>query len=238
MSTTTFSCPYCPDDYSAPSETLLLAHIRITHSNEPNFSIQCSTNGCARTFTNFRTYQNHRLTHRRQVQRRTRDDEVEDNGNYAVDAHPLEVLPTVSPTTTDMQSFTAKWILKTRETRSLTRTAMQGVIQDVSDLVSFVTQTLESQTHVALCSHGIEPKSIPGLDEVFSGPATKPFEGLTSFHQQVQYCRHNFTLVVSWRIIFSYVWLHCKKPECIIIHAVVYIYWMWETAWPLHVRIL
>ena len=144
MSTATFSCPYCPKDYLAPSETLLLTHIRITHSNEPNFSIQCSTNGCARTFTNFRTYQNHRLTHRNQVScPLLTDDEVEDEGRgnymYAVDADSPQVLTAISPTTTDMQSFAAKWILKTRETRGLTRTAMQGVIQDVGDLVSFVT---------------------------------------------------------------------------------------------------
>ena len=200
MSTTTFSCPYCPEDYLAPSERLLLTHIRITHSNEPNFSIQCTTSGCARTFTNFRTYQNHRLTHRHEVQCGTqRDDEVVDEGcgNYTAHASPLEVPSTVAPTTTDMQSFAAKWILKTRETRSLTRTAMQGVIQDVGELVSFVTQTLESQTHAALCSHGIDSTSIRGLNELFSGPATKPFEGITSFHQQVQYCRSNFNLVVS-----------------------------------------
>ena len=192
MSAATFSCPYCPADYSAPSETLLLTHIRITHSNEPNFSIQCSTSGCARTFTNFRTYQNHRLTHRNQVPCcLLTDDEVHEDelGLGSYDVHAYSLADTISPTTTDMQSFAAKWILKTRETRSLTRTAMQGVIEDVGDLVRFVTHTLASQTNAALRTQGIEPNSISGLDEVFSGPTTKPFEGLTSFHQQMQYCR-------------------------------------------------
>ena len=45
------------------------------------------------------------------------------------------------PTVTDMQSYAAKWILKTRETQSLTRSATQGVVEDVQDLISFVTQT-------------------------------------------------------------------------------------------------
>ena len=206
MSTATFSCPYCPEDYLAPSEILLLTHIRLAHSHEPNFSIQCSWNGCARTFTNFRSYQNHRLTHRSEIPlcRISIHDEVKDDGNdnYVVDPFSPEVspaiAPTISPTTIDMQSFAAKWILKTRETKNLTRTAMQGVIQDVGDLITFVTKTIESQANAVLRTHGIEPTSISGLDEVFSGPATKPFEGLTSFHQQVQYCRANLDFVVSW----------------------------------------
>lgn len=172
-----------------------MAHIRIVHANDPNFSIQCSSDGCARTFTNFRTYQNHRLAHRNEIPRCV---SMEDNTDESICGSSGDQPPDVlSPTTTDMQSFAAKWILKTRETRSLTRTAMQGVIEDVSDLVSFVTQTLESQTHSLLHAHGIEPTSISGLDNVFCGPATKPFEGLTSFHQQLQYCRQNFNFVVS-----------------------------------------
>ena len=60
-----FYCPYCvKDDFTAPSEVLLLTNIRVVHSLDPNFTIQCSVNGCNRTFKNFRTYQNHRLTHR------------------------------------------------------------------------------------------------------------------------------------------------------------------------------
>ena len=70
-------------------------------------------------------------------------------------------LPQVS--TTDMQYFAAKWFLKTRESRSLTRTAM----------LSLVTQTLESQMQAVLQSNGIEPESICGLDDIFAGPVTK-----------------------------------------------------------------
>ena len=198
--TSIFSCPYCADEYSAPSETRLLTHIRLAHANDPNFSIQCSSSGCARTFTNFRTYQNHRLTHRNPVQdvHLLLTDGDDEPGSSNIDSCPPEMPPTISPATTDMQSFAAKWILQTRETRSLTRTAMQGVIGDVNDLVSFVTQTLETQTHAVLSTHGIVPASITGLDAVFSGPATKPFEGLNSFHEQLQYCRNNFNFVVSF----------------------------------------
>ena len=37
-------CSYCIEDvFSAPSEILLLNHIRLVYSCDPNFSIQCSS---------------------------------------------------------------------------------------------------------------------------------------------------------------------------------------------------
>ena len=74
---------------------------------------------------------------------------------------------------------------------------MQGIIEDVTELVGFVTHTLQAQTHATLQTHGIDPDSVSGLRDVFTGPATKPFEGLTTFHQQLQYCRTMFNLIVS-----------------------------------------
>ena len=57
-----YPCPYCAE-FAAVTEKLLLQHVRIVHSNEPGFRIQCSFSGCARVFRNFRTYQNHLLKH-------------------------------------------------------------------------------------------------------------------------------------------------------------------------------
>ena len=55
------SCPLCSSDL--PTEPLLLQHIRVCHSWDPNFSIQCIVRGCCRTFGNYRTFQNHLLKH-------------------------------------------------------------------------------------------------------------------------------------------------------------------------------
>ena len=60
---------------------------------------------------------------------------------------------------------------------------MQGVNEDVGDLVTFVSETLESQMRAVLEANGVNAESI---SEVFSGATTKPFEGLQSFHQQLQ----------------------------------------------------
>ncbi len=41
-----------------------------------------------------------------------------------------------------MKEYAAKWILKTGETRNLTRAATQGVIEDVDQMVDFVAESL------------------------------------------------------------------------------------------------
>ena len=105
--------------------------------------------------------------------------------------------------TEEMKSFAAKWILKTREARKLTRTAMQGVIEVVSDLVALVSETLESEIRAVLQANA---DSISGLKVVFSGAATTPFKDLQSFHQQLQYCPKHFNLIVSVILLYVHVY--------------------------------
>ena len=61
--------PYCVvNEFAAPSEVLLLNHIRLVYSHDPGFSIQCPhPPGCARTFVNFKMYQNHVLVQQTNV---------------------------------------------------------------------------------------------------------------------------------------------------------------------------
>lgn len=113
-----------------------------------------------------------------------------------------------SSTSTDMQDFTTQWVLKLGESRKLTRSTTQEIVEDVNDLVSFVVNTLKRQTHDVIRANGLDTTSIVGLSNIFDGPATRPFDGLTSFYQHLQYCRKNFNLIVriihgacSWCIV-------------------------------------
>ena len=71
--------------------------------------------------------------------------------------------------------------------------------------MSVISHSMEIQTRAVLCESCIDFDSVPNLKRVFSGPATKPFEGVASFHQQIQYYRKHFNLVVS--VIHSYLLL-------------------------------
>ena len=178
-------CPYCvEDDFTAPSEALLLTHIRLVHSLDPNFSVQCSFDGCSRTFKNFRTYQNHRLTHRPRALDVPPATEIpEDLGEIPFPPETASASYPCIPSNSEMQSYAAKWILKTSEMRSLTRTATLGVVEDVSDLVEFVSQSLKDQVCHELISTGVDSMIISKVEEIFKGFIVKLFEGLTSFHQ-------------------------------------------------------
>ena len=118
ISMSNFPCTLCSGEFLAPSERLLLTHIRLAHSQDPDFSVQCSFSGCSRTFKNFRTYQNHRLKHS-QVAGLIRDvSEEDDSAESDADNDVDDEIST--PSSNEMQMYAAKWILKTRETRNIT----------------------------------------------------------------------------------------------------------------------
>ena len=51
-------CPCC-GHWCASTMKDLFHHIKLYHSDEPNFSIQCCWHDCIRTFRNFHTFRNH-----------------------------------------------------------------------------------------------------------------------------------------------------------------------------------
>ena len=179
-----------------------LTHIRLVHSCDPNFSIQCSKDGCSRTFKNFRTYQNHCLLKHRHAVCEPADSSSTETANTAdfyEDDHGFDhagLTPRL-PSESDVQSYAAKWILKTSELRSLTRAATPGVVHDTSDLLDFVTQSLRDQTSHILSSHWVGDGIVHSITSIFDSYITKPFRGLTTFHQQLQYYRQHFNLIVS-----------------------------------------
>ena len=52
------TCPLCPGSQFVHVR-LFLKHLRLTHSDNRGFAIQCSLQGCKRTFSNLKVYTNH-----------------------------------------------------------------------------------------------------------------------------------------------------------------------------------
>lgn len=184
--------------FTAPSEVLLLNHIRLVHSKDPNFSIQCQSENCSHAFTNFRTFQNHR-----------RSCSATDSTPHGVlgettcesgDQHGEDIINNVLPTSSYLQIYCAKWILRS-ETRALTRTATLGIVDDVCELVDVITEGLKSKTSSILQSNGVPDYIIVSdVEDTFSSHFVQPFDGLQTFHKQLQYYRHDFGLIVSFDI--------------------------------------
>ena len=61
----------------------------------------------------------------------------------------MEIVPSTS-------DYCAKWILKPRETRKLTRTALLGINEDSSQLIEEVLTNVKSQVDASLISHGVD----------------------------------------------------------------------------------
>ena len=54
-------CPLC-SDVTVRTLSQLMTHIRLVHADDPHFIIQCSFQGCTRTFRTFTVYRNHVYT--------------------------------------------------------------------------------------------------------------------------------------------------------------------------------
>jgi hypothetical protein len=147
--------------------------MKMVHYHDPGFFFECST--CHRKYTNHRSYQNHILKHKKQTN--CSDDGTNtgipndsDSLNCQSTQHPDQIdvhdvslhyhdgVPVANVVcdsneivkNLDLTDHCAKWILKTSETRSLTRTATIGVVQDVSDLISDITDHLKTQVQSCL----------------------------------------------------------------------------------------
>ena len=188
-----FTCTYCPST-DAFSALRMERHIRLVHSHEPNFIIHCSVGYCARSFSNYRTYQNHLSSaHRGQSQVVSYEDfnrecmsylqpddvDFDDDGIHRDGGNEDD-----KDNETDLQSTAAKWILKTNETRELSRSTMLGIIDDISDLFEVVLSTCRKRTINVLKKNDLIPEDIVDLDTIFD---VDIFSCLKRFHNLKQY---------------------------------------------------
>ncbi len=123
--------------------------------------------------------------------------EVHDDSDQEV--VPVQDQVELRTTLSTIQESSAHFLIGLKEERKLTQTALQGVIEGVTNL----TQTRLSVLHTEVCSTlraaGISPSSVPGLDELFDSerPFGRPFLGLETQHQQLTFYNTHFGLIVS-----------------------------------------
>ena len=124
-------------------------------------------------FRNFHTYQNHKLSHvpsssdQRELNELIAPNENTDDEHEVQEIHdpeidPGEVREVFQCAVGDepfngycIHQYAAKWILKTRECRALTRSAMQGVIEDTANIFDFACLSIKAQVYKKLSTMGI-----------------------------------------------------------------------------------
>lgn len=92
----------------------------------------------------------------------------------------------------------ALFILKTAEVRKLTLTAVNGVLEDVQELVERAIHSTHSKVCSILHKAGISANDVPELHGLFSDEnLLNPFMGLQTEHLQVKYFKEEFGYIVS-----------------------------------------
>ena len=90
----------------------------------------------------------------------------------------------------------ALFLLKLKEHRRVTQTAIDDVVEGCQSLVQQTIQTLHSSIRSCLADSGVDPDSITGLEETLSKyPA--PFLGLENKYKQEKYYKENLDLILS-----------------------------------------
>ena len=192
-----------------PTEPLLLQHIRVCHSWDPNFSIQCIVRGCCRTFGNYRTFQNHLLKHGSHTTVPVTTQECISIDNVeAADTVPLNTqstianLEAVASTSIEDQPVTdygAKWILQMSEKHRLTREAMIDIVSSTIDLLSYTTDNFKHKFHKILTDEGIvQDDKLKMIGEMLGQEMTNPLKGLDTFQKQLTYYRTHYGFLVSY----------------------------------------
>ena len=204
------SCPLCPT-FKAPNPGLLWPLIRLVHATKPWFFMRCKIDNCSRTFTTMKTYDNHISRDHFMCSRTTMpelclSDSSEgasvNNTGFSEDSCLCDEPDTQETDTRtmeeDLKSAAAHWILKIRETCKLTQSAMDDIIQGATNFNSYILTTLSGVVKTALEDLGINMKDVPQLVKAFDvdGPFFRPFRGVETYHQHLQYCKNNLGLVV------------------------------------------
>ena len=202
------TCPLCPG-LKFSSVKFFLKHLRLTHSDTPNFHIQCNLQGCKRTFRNLKYYQNHIFAHHDTsvlngaqgvIEQMTTSEEsfsaASDEHNPPDDSFQESNLP---KSREELQKAAAMWILKTRECNRIPMSVMDSIIFDVQSLFDVALGQMRQSVETILQRSSIPQGVMEAVSSELNEHSTsaKIFHGLETQHQQQKYLRTNFNLVVS-----------------------------------------
>ena len=201
-------CHLC-EYFSVPTRELLNRHIGRVHGNSHNFRVTCgfeNSSGarCETTFNNFHAYKRHvRTKHREDViiSERLSTDEQRPTGNSADSAgdsyNDSSEEPRHSPESdcppqslanykNNLEREAALWILKLKEGKKLTQSAVDEILSDVTELCTNFVYQLGDDLRAVLNSSNANPDDIPGLNALVNetSPYASPFANIKQWRSQ------------------------------------------------------
>lgn len=139
-----------------------MKHIKLFHSHQPGFTITCGIGGCQRSFTKFRTFQNHiSALHRHQeaLSNTTTFDTPSADGVVDIDddyqgfgeddnVASMEERGEVVDCHAMLQKNSALFLMGLKEEHKLTQGAVMGVVEGITSLAQQRLGVLRSKVHV------------------------------------------------------------------------------------------
>ena len=95
----------------------------------------------------------------------------------------------------------ALFLLKLKEHRRITQTAIDDVVEGCQSLFQQTIQTVQAGVRSCLAENGVDPDNVAGLSETFS-KLVDPFNGLDNKYKQEKYYKENLGLVVSNQLYY------------------------------------
>ena len=149
-----FHCPMC-NNCRLPRIQLMLQHISRIHSSSPSFHITCGLDECLRTYTNYGSYQKHvkkMHSHYFGIAEESSgiitDNIIADDMSMAEldqEFNDEESTSCMVPPLSEIQKkcLRAKWVLKIRETNSLTQSCTEKLLNDITDMYADLIDELK-----------------------------------------------------------------------------------------------
>ena len=201
-STKKYVCSVC-HNFGAPSFDSVLRHIGSVHSCEPNLHLTCGIEGCPRTYTSYRCFRKHLFkSHVAFVDPPSSEQPSTPFEFSDGDIQSLQPSNDTLQVQTTPKHVAALFLLKAKEGHKVSQSALDGLIGDISELLSATVSSVGNAVRECIKDSGIDSVTMTKIDSIFSN-YQMPFEGLQSAYMQQKYYAEFFNLVVSCNINFE-----------------------------------
>ena len=188
----------------------VLRHMAAVHAHDPRLFICCGINECSRTYQNFYSFKKHVYRKHRESLELSSFSPVEMDLSFPVvnDAGSMDQLEIEDEASTSRVTLTSRLtfehmkkmallLLKAKEVRKVSQTALDGLLADFTVIIQETVQRLKTDVNACLEMNGMNLSLFQGLEEVFQDTCrTEPFKHLDTRFLQEKFFREHLQLLV------------------------------------------
>ena len=206
-------CPLC--NFSAPTWSLWLSHLRGVHSDDENFLVTCGINGCVACYTKCASFVSHLYRQHRGTVVSGHSSTVCVSGNPSMEEDESPDCNIVHEESTEIRTDiqhavdqiletdyaeqmkkSALFILNLKEIRSLPESTVEHIVKETQKMFTHTVGRIRAGVNECISKSGANPTEIPNLAQ-FLADVQLPFQGLHSTFLREKYYKQQFGCLVS-----------------------------------------